>query len=78
MSDEEIVLLDIAGGIYYTLTGAVSIRIWQSILTPRTLEDLVDELLAEFYIDRTACLAQTWEFLNHLSARGLVRLARGD
>lgn len=76
LSDEEIVLLDITGGIYYTLIGAVSIRIWESTSTPRTLENLVDVLLAEFEIDRTACVKQTREFLADLSSRGLVRFVR--
>lgn len=76
VSEEELVLLDIAGGIYYTLAGPVSIRIWQSILTPCTLEDLVDRLVAEFDVERPACVNQTWAFLNHLASRGLVRLVR--
>ncbi|MGE0152943.1 MAG: PqqD family protein [Reyranellaceae bacterium] len=77
VGDEEIVLLDIAGGIYYTLTGAVSIRIWQSTAAPLTLETLVDQLVDEFEIDRQTCAEQTADFLHRLLSRGLLRLVPG-
>lgn len=74
INEEEIVLLDIDGGHYFTLTGTVSVRIWQMLKVPQSAGSLVDALVEEFDIDRHRCREETRQFLDELIAKGLVRI----
>lgn len=76
VSDEEMVLLDIDGSQYYTVTGAVGVRIWQMLAVRRSPGSLVDSLVEEFDVDRQRCEEETKVFLDELLAKGLVRLVR--
>jgi len=73
VSEDEIVLLDIDGSQYYTLTGAVSVRIWQMLAEPQSAGALVDRLVEEFDVERERCREETKQFLGELISRGLVR-----
>ncbi|MGE0660062.1 MAG: PqqD family peptide modification chaperone [Reyranellaceae bacterium] len=73
VTEDEIVLLDIDGSQYYTVTGAVGVRIWQMLAIPRSPASLVDRLLEEFDVDRRRCEEETRIFLHELIAKGLVR-----
>jgi hypothetical protein len=72
LGDEEIVLLDVTGSVYYTLTGLVSVRIWQNTDPPCTLSSLVARLVEEFDIDTDTCERQTAYFLRRLQSCGLL------
>ena len=73
VSEDEIVLLDIDGSQYYTLAGAVGVRIWQLLAIPRSPASLVDSLVEEFDVNRQRCEEETRAFLDELIAKGLVR-----
>ncbi len=45
--DEELVILDIETGIYYTLN-EVGARIWELALDARSIKEIVDDLLVHF------------------------------
>ncbi len=74
ISEEETVLLDIDGGHYFTLTGTVSVRIWQMLAVPRSTGALVDRLVEEFDVERDRCREETGQFLDELIAKRLIRL----
>lgn len=73
VSEDEIVLLDIDGSQYYTLAGAVGVRIWQMLAVPRSPASLVDRLVEEFDVDRQRCEEETRAFLDELIGKGIVR-----
>ena len=61
LGDEEIVLLDVTGSVYYTLTDP-----------PCTLSSLVARFVEEFDIDTDTCRRQTAYFLRRLQSCGLL------
>ena len=73
MSEAQLVLLDIAGSVYFNLQGAVAVRIWQLLASPQSLAALIDALVGEFDIDRPSCRNETVAYLQALCSRGLVR-----
>ena len=73
ISEDETVLLDVDGGHYFTLTGLVSVRIWQILALPQSPDALVDRLVEEFEVDRERCRDETRQFLDVLIARRLIR-----
>ncbi|MEO8559091.1 MAG: PqqD family protein [Rhodospirillales bacterium] len=73
LSDAQWVLLDIAGAVYYTLEGAVAIRVWQLLATPQSFLTLIEALIDEFDIDRVRCREETAQYLQALLIKGLVR-----
>ena len=69
--DGEIVMLDPASSKYFGLadTGA---RIWELLAEPRSVDDLVSALTAEYEVDDDTCRTQVAIFLDTLGAAGLV------
>jgi hypothetical protein len=68
---DEAVLLCMADGRYYGLN-AVARFIWAQLAEPRTPEEMVDAVLAEFRVDRASCAADVSRLLSELLERGLV------
>jgi hypothetical protein len=71
LGPENIVLLNAERGKYYDLTGT-ALRIWELLETPRTLDQICDELLREFHIDVGQCREQTCGFLDQLVEEQLI------
>jgi hypothetical protein len=69
--DGEIVMLDPASSKYFGLadTGA---RIWELLAEPKSVNDLVAALTAEYEVDDDTCRTQVTTFLDTLGAAGLV------
>lgn len=72
LGEQQLVLLDIAGAVYYTLEGPVAIRIWQLLAAPQSLVALVGTLVEEFEIDHARCREETIAYLQALSDKRLV------
>ena len=71
--DEEIVLMNLNGGIYYGLDEVAS-RVWGILSAkPMTLDTLCEVLIAEYKVDRLSCQEDTRSFLGTLIERGLVK-----
>jgi hypothetical protein len=73
LSETELVLLDVAGSVYFTLQGPVAVRIWELLAAPQSLAALIQALVEEFDIDQVRCRQQTVSYLQVLESRGLVR-----
>lgn len=75
LSETELVLLDVAGSVYFTLQGPVAVRIWELLAAPQSLAALIQALVEEFDIDQGRCRQETIAYLQVLESRGLVRHA---
>ncbi len=71
--NDETVLLDLESGIYFGLN-QVGASIWRLIETPRTVEQIQEELGKEYDIDRDSCSAAVQQFLAQLAAKNLITL----
>jgi hypothetical protein len=71
--DGETVLLSIKNGQYYKLD-AVATRIWQLLEEPQSLESLVDQLLAEYEVERDQCTTDVQGYLDELESEGLLAI----
>ena len=68
--DGEVVMMDIVSGKYYNL-GRTGGAIWNLLESPKTLDELVDALTAEYDVDRATCKAQAEEFMKTGLEHGL-------
>lgn len=69
--DGETVILDMESGVYSGLDG-VATRLWELLETESTMATLVDHIVAEYDIDREACVADVRSFLSEMIDAGLV------
>jgi len=69
--DGGLVMMDVASGKYFHLTGAGS-AIWDKIDSPVRVSDLIDMLTKEYAVSREVCEKETLEFLSDLKERGLL------
>ena len=70
--DDESVLLALRSGTYYGLNPIAS-RVWRLLQeAPRTLDEILDVLVAEFDVERAQCAADVRALLNEMIAAGLV------
>ena len=71
--DGEVVMMDIMTGKYYNL-GATGGMIWGLLESPKTLDNIVDELTKKYDIDRPTCTLQVESFLKSGLEKGLFIL----
>jgi hypothetical protein len=70
----EIVLLELATGVYYSLDGVAS-RIWIFLLAGRTAHEIVTELIHEYDVSREQATGDVDRFFQDLERHGLVEAA---
>jgi hypothetical protein len=75
--DGEKVMLSVRNGKYYNL-GEIGGKIWDSIGTPASVQQVVDGLLPEYDVEPDICEEQVITFLQHLLDEGLVRPAEAQ
>ena len=70
--DEEVVLMSIEAGYYFTLD-PIGSRIWKLLSEkPYTLEGLVQALLEEYEVDEATCRADVQAFIDEMSEKNLI------
>jgi hypothetical protein len=69
--DDEVVMMSIENGEYYGLD-EIGSCIWGRIEKPIVVEELIQNLMDEFDVDRSDCQNDTIEFLNDLYSKGLL------
>ncbi len=67
----DMVLLNLADGVYYGLD-TVGAHIWRLLERPRTVGAVVDDVVAQYHVDRARCENDVLTFLGDLRTRGLV------
>lgn len=68
---EALMMMNIDRGNYVGMN-PVGARIWELIETPRDLDDLCNQLLAEFEVDEAACRRDVTAFADKLCHHGLA------
>ena len=75
---DQTMMMSIAKGKYYALEGTAR-RIWEHLEQPKTLQALVDGLVAEYGIAPDQCMAEVRVFVADLMENGLAVVeADGD
>ncbi|TKH00654.1 lasso peptide biosynthesis PqqD family chaperone [Peribacillus simplex] len=71
--DGEKVMLSIEKGKYYNL-GELGGSIWDLMNEPITFDQLVNELLTQYDVDKEVCVVQVTDFLTQLNDEGLMKI----
>jgi len=71
--DNEIVMMSVENGEYYGLD-EVGSRIWELIEKPIVVEELIITLIDEFEVEREHCESDTFEFLEDLNSKKLLKV----
>jgi Coenzyme PQQ synthesis protein D (PqqD) len=74
---EEIVILGLRDSVYYGLSD-VGARIWDLIQTPRTVDEILSALVAEYEVTAADAAAGLDRLLRDLETRGLVAITLPD
>ena len=67
-------LLDLRTNQYFSLADVGTV-IWQSLQTPRTLDEIVDDVLAVYEVDRADCVQDVDILLSELMGADLVEIS---
>ena len=70
----EIVMMNIDKGKYFALN-EVGSRIWNMIVKPQKVGNIIDSLLTEYEIDRLTCENEVLNFLGRMYEAGLINIA---
>jgi len=73
----EAVVLSLESGTYYGLN-PVAARIWELVQEPRSVRELVDQLVQEYEVDADACATESVELIEQLAEWDLVILQNGS
>ena len=69
---DEVVMLDMDSGFYFGLNSVASI-IWGKLEKPISLEEVINELLDEYNIDRDTCEKDTMPFWAQLLDKNIIK-----
>jgi hypothetical protein len=69
---EEVVMLDMDSGFYFGLNSVASV-IWGLLANVISFEALIDQLMAQFEVERSLCEADTKELLDQLLEKNIIR-----
>ncbi len=69
----EAAILNLKNGTYYGLN-SVGARIWNLIVRPMAVSEIVDILMKEYAVDRGRCEREALALLQAMSTQGLVEL----
>lgn len=71
MVDGEVLLIHLQSGDYFSLN-STGTKVWESIDGSRTVQDLVELVLAEYDADKDQVVADVLSLVNDLADEGLV------
>jgi Coenzyme PQQ synthesis protein D (PqqD) len=69
----EAVILDLKSGMYYGLN-QVAASIWNSIQTPKTVQEICSSLLVEYDVNKEQCDRDLLKILEDFAAKGLIEV----
>jgi Coenzyme PQQ synthesis protein D (PqqD) len=73
----EVVILSLADGVYYGLD-AVGAFVWHQLRDPRTVRDLVDDVMERYATERISCERDLLAFLQDLLVHHLAEVVPDD
>ena len=72
MIDDEVVLMSIKEGYYFSLE-PVGSRIWIMLSEqPANIQELVDKLMTEYDIDSDTCMKDVQVFIDEMTSKNLI------
>ncbi len=69
---EEVVMLDMDSGFYFGLNSVASV-IWGLLANEISFEALINQLMAQFDVERSLCEADTKELLEQMVEKNIIR-----
>ena len=69
---EEVVMLDMDSGFYFGLNSVASV-IWGLLADEIGFEALIDQLMAQFDVERAVCEVDTQELLDQMLDKNIIR-----
>jgi hypothetical protein len=69
---EEVVMLDMESGFYFGLNSVASV-IWGLLAEGICFDKLIDQLMAQFDVERALCEADTLELLDQMLDKNIIR-----
>jgi hypothetical protein len=69
---DEVVMLDMDSGFYFGLNSVASI-IWGMLEKAISFEEVINELMKEYNVDRQTCENDTRSFWNQLLERNIIK-----
>lgn len=72
---DEVIILGLDDSMYYGLAGTGA-RIWDLVQVPRTIEEILATITAEFEVDRQRAETDLDALLAEMQSRGLVAITR--
>lgn len=72
--EDALVLLDLEGGTYFTLNRSAA-DVWQALAEPRTVQGIVDILIAKYAVPPEHCAQSVARLLADLTEKGLTKRA---
>ncbi|TXH34103.1 MAG: lasso peptide biosynthesis PqqD family chaperone [Burkholderiaceae bacterium] len=72
--DGELVMMSIQAGNYYSI-GGVGTRVWELLEQPKSLEELVDAVVADYAVERDRCATDVAAFVDELLGLNLIEQA---
>ncbi len=69
---EEVVMLDMESGFYFGLNSVASV-IWGLLANEIGFEELIDQLMAQFEVERSLCETDTRELLDQMLEKNIIR-----
>ena len=69
---EEVVMLDMESGFYFGLNSVASV-IWTLLADEIGFEGLIDQLMAQFDVERSVCESDTQELLDQMLEKNIIR-----
>ena len=69
---DEVVMLDMDSGFYFGLNSVASI-IWGMLEKATSFEEVINELMKEYNVDRQTCENDTRSFWNQLLERNIIK-----
>lgn len=73
--EEEVVLMSLEAGFYFSLD-PVGSHIWEILSKkPAAIPELVDHLMEEYDVDRQTCVNDVQAFIDHMVTKKLIMMA---
>ncbi|MEY2835463.1 MAG: hypothetical protein RLZZ557_1125 [Bacteroidota bacterium] len=74
---DDVVMLDMESGFYFGLNSVASV-IWNMMQNAVTPEEIVSQLLTEYAVQESQCMAETQELIGRMLEHKIITCVTGD
>ena len=72
--DGELVMMSMEAGNYYSI-GGIGTLVWELLAEPKSMDELVDNVVADYDVERERCAADVAVFVDELLGLKLIESA---